>query len=317
MTVVARGALDIQGAALLSVGAKLKESGYRFTAVTPDTHERVVARRTKAATLTDIFGWNLTFHPESLDPGLVSLLETADALEIVDGRAKSKVRFATIGDLIFVHSGFPTDQRDAVFFGPDTYRFVRAMKPALPKSRGGPLRLVDVGCGSGAGGIYAASLLEGNVDLVLADINDKALAFSAVNSALNDCPCAVLMQSDILQAVPGDADIIVANPPFLVDAEERVYRHGGGPLGLSLATRILEQSLGRLRPGGRLILYTGVPIVRGDDPFLASVQGALQLSSCQYSYEEVDPDIFGEELDKDVYAAADRIAAVLLTVIKE
>jgi hypothetical protein len=33
-----------------------------------------------------------------------------------------------------------------------------------------------------------------------------------------------------------------------------------------------------------------------------------------YTYAEIDPDVFGEELESGVYARADRIAAVLLTV---
>ena len=44
---------------------------------------------------------------------------------------KSRVRLATIDDLLFVHSAFPTDPPDAVFFGPDTYRFVRFVRSFL------------------------------------------------------------------------------------------------------------------------------------------------------------------------------------------
>jgi hypothetical protein len=34
----------------------------------------------------------------------------------------------------------------------------------------------------------------------------------------------------------------------------------------------------------------------------------------RWSYAEVDPDVFGEELETPAYADADRIAAVVLTV---
>jgi hypothetical protein len=42
----------------------------------------------------------------------------------------------------------------------------------------------------------------------------------------------------------------------------------------------------------------------------------LQLSGCRYSYEETDPDVFGEELDREEYAAVDRIAVIVLTATK-
>jgi hypothetical protein len=35
-----------------------------------------------------------------------------------------------------------------------------------------------------------------------------------------------------------------------------------------------------------------------------------------WTYEEVDPDVFGEELETEAYRAADRIAAVVLNVRK-
>ena len=55
-----------------------------------------------------------------------------------------RIRFATIDDFIFAHSAFPTPEQNAVFLGPDTYRFIRLLRAALvdvPPSR--PLRLID------------------------------------------------------------------------------------------------------------------------------------------------------------------------------
>jgi hypothetical protein len=40
----------------------------------------------------------------------------------------------------------------------------------------------------------------------------------------------------------------------------------------------------------------------------------LQARNCDYTYEEIDPDVFGEELDNAPYDRADRIAVVALTV---
>ena len=87
------------------------------------------------------------------------------------------------------------------------------------------------------------------VKLVLADINHKALAFSLVNAALNGLPSTKAVDSDVLGGIDGDADIIIANPPYLVDEDRRLYRHGGGELGIDLAVRIAEESIPRIVTG--------------------------------------------------------------------
>jgi len=104
----------------------------------------------------------------------------------------------------------------------------------------------------------------------------------------------------------------VANPPYLNDLLKRAYRHGGGEYGSALSVAIARAAKSRLAPGGTLLLYTGAPIVRGSDRFLDAVQQEFDGSRLKWSYEEIDPDVFGEELDAPAYADVDRIAAVLL-----
>jgi methylase of polypeptide subunit release factors len=303
--------------ALTALGRVLRSEQYRFTAVTPATHRRVLQHLQGPTTLQSVFGWNRPFERKAVAAHILDLLTEAEALEETNGLYRSKVRYATIGDLLFVHSSFPTTEKDAVFFGPDTYRFTRLLRTSLadmPVNR--PLRLIDVCSGSGAGGIYAAHLLPSHVELVLSDINNKALTFSAVNAALNDLPSTQTAFSDVLDGVEGETDLIIGNPPYLVDEERRLYRHGGGELGIELALRIVEQGVGRLRPGGRLVLYTGTPIIGGVDPLFESLKPLVQPHGLQCVYEEIDPDVFGEELERQAYAHADRIAVVGLTVIK-
>src|SRR6185312_17362126 len=99
-----------------------------------------------------------------------------------------------------------------------------------------------------------------------------------------------------------------------VDSAFRAYRHGGGDWGASLSVRILEQALSRLSPDGHLLLYTGSAIVDGQDKFLEAATPVLEASTLWYRYEELDPDVFGEELETRPYDQADRIATVLLHV---
>lgn len=309
--------MDAKGLALVALGKALRVRGYRYVAVTPATHRRVFDRPSGPANLQSIFGWNRPFQRRDLEPDLVELLAAAGALQENDSGYRSGVRFASVGELLFAHSSFPTTEPDAVFFGPDTYRFIRLLRSSLAdKTAATPCRLIDIGCGSGAGGLFAAHLLNAT-DVVLADINRKALIFSAVNAAINDCPRARPVLSDVLDGVEGDADLIISNPPYLVDDDRRLYRHGGGELGMTLAVRIAKAGLAGLAPGGRLILYTGTPIIGGVDPFFESLSPQLQLPGWQFVYEEIDPDVFGEELDRQAYANVDRIAVVGLTATRD
>jgi methylase of polypeptide subunit release factors len=221
------------------------------------------------------------------------------------------VRASTLDGQLYFHSAYPTSAADAVFFGPDTYRFLRALGPELDAR--GVSRAADIGCGAGAAAI-AIALRWPQADVLALDINDNALRMTALNAALAGAGNVQPRQSDLLDGVEGKFDLIVANPPYLVDPCERAYRHGGGDLGAGLSERIVAAALERLAPNGRLLLYTGVAMVDGADPFLARIRPMLEGAGVQWDYAEIDPDVFGEELDEPEYQDAERIAAVWLTV---
>jgi methylase of polypeptide subunit release factors len=310
-----RQAIDDRDKALLTLGLELKRSGYRFTAVTPATHRRVNVRRpTLPISRDDIFGWSRSFSRRDLPDRLIQLLAAAGELEKSGPALRSRVRFATLRDQFFVHSAYPTDEADAVFFGPDTYRFARLIRQALPPIRR-PLRLLDIGAGTGAGGLHAASLRPNAFSsIVLGDINTRALRFSRINALLNEIDNVDVIESNLFEKIGGSFDLIMANPPYLVDPLKRVYRHGGGMLGSELTLQIVQQSLGHLAPAGRLILYSGSAIVHGVDRLKESLGEMLNKLNLRFQYEEIDPDVFGEELDHRPYDRADRIAVIGLIV---
>ena len=285
---------------LVRLGRFLRASGYRFTTITPESHARVNRRpgNETARTLSDVFGWSRPYDGSLLPDGIAQLVPRT-----ADGR--SGVRFSTAGELLFVHSAFPTTAADSVFFGPDTYRYVNLLRRLRPTAR----RAVDVGCGTGAGGIAIAGSCGA---VVLADINDAALEYARVNAALNGVTNVEVVHSDVLAGVEGAIDLVISNPPYLIDDSARVYRDGRGAFGEGLSVEIVRQALDRLEPGGRLILYTASAIVGGTDTFAAAV--APLLAGVSVTYEELDPDVFGEELDRPAYAKADRIAVVVLDV---
>jgi hypothetical protein len=309
--------MDRRQTALLHIGRAIRAQNYRFTTPTPETHRRVLSRirPNGQPSLTDILGWNARFDTADVPAALLSELDRADAIAPAEyGKMRSTVRFSSLGDLLFVHSGYPTQEANAVFFGPDTYRFVRAMDGEFTRHPSFvPKRIIDIGAGSGAGGLHCATRFA-DAQIVLSDVNDDALRLSEVNAALNGIANVTCINSDILADIDGEADLIIGNPPYLVDKANRTYRHGGGSWGGELSRRIVEQALDRLTPSGKLLLYTGTPVVGGADMFLESLKPLLAQRVRAYRYEEIDPDVFGEELDTPPYDAADRIAAVLLVI---
>jgi methylase of polypeptide subunit release factors len=317
----------VQADALARLLKTVGDTGYRFITPTPLTHQRVLDHRgsAAAATLRDIFGWSLPFDAAVLPPDLLALMNQAGVLATRGTLLVSTVRISSIDDDVFLHTSYPTVQEDAVFFGPDTYRFARFIQQAVQtggSSHAGQrtFRVLDVGCGSGAGGVVAARALARSsphavLELTMNDINPLALRYASANAACSSLP-VVLAEGDALSAVTGQFDLIISNPPYLDDASERAYRHGGARLGRALSVRIAEEALGRLAPGGQLLLYTGVAIVDGVDAFRAEILPLLEQSGCLWSYAEIDPDVFGEELEQPVYAHVDRIAAVALVATR-
>jgi methylase of polypeptide subunit release factors len=301
---------------LLRLGQRLSDRGYRFTTTTPATHARVNARAGNAwaRSLEDVFGWSRPFRDGVVPSELVALMQAADVLRACEDGWRSTIRASTLGELLFFHSAYPTTESDAVFFGPDTVRFAAAIERHL--AAGQPVRrAVDVGCGAGPGAVLVGRAHPG-AEVVAVDINEQALRYTRVNAALAETANVRARRSDLLTSVDGTFDLVVANPPYLLDADQRVYRHGGGGLGEGLSLAIAELAGTRLAPGGTLLLYTGSAICGGVDRFRALVTERLRTAGLECDYRELDPDVFGEELLEPAYAHADRIAAVLVTARK-
>ncbi len=318
MSIQSGQVLQREDDALLALGRALAATGYGFVTPTPLTIGRVNARpgNAWAQDLAGVFGWSRPFETGLLPSAMMDLMRDAGVLAGGEGEWRSAVRLSSLDDQLFFHSAYPTLSSDAVFFGPDTYRFARAIRTHLALRPAPVRRAVDIGCGAGPGGLVVADTVP-DAAVLMTDINERALRLARINAALNGTRRAEARRSDILQDVDGRFDLIVSNPPYLVDPAERAYRHGGGDLGEGLSLAILEAAVERLAPGGTLLLYTGSAIVCGIDGFKAAAERRLGGTGHHWSYVEVDPDVFGEELDTGAYAGADRIAAVVLTLTRE
>lgn len=306
--------LDAQEKAAATLLGLLGAEGYDFVPVTPETHRRVVARpaMAKAKDLRGVFGWSLPFDRELLDEAMLAALEEAALLERAGAGWKSRIRVSRVAGHLFIHSAFPTESDDSVFLGPDTVRFCDFIESEIGMD---VRRIVDIGAGAGVGGIVAGSRAPG-ARVELADINPVALSYARANAA--HCGVAVTtLESDGVAALEPGFDLAIANPPFIFEEDAPAYRDGGGMHGAQLS---LEWALGAaemLAPGGRVLLYTGSAIVEGRDALRQALSDRLGPLGCTLRWRELDPDIFGEELEKPAYDEVERIAAIGAVIEKK
>ncbi|MDB5433523.1 MAG: class SAM-dependent methyltransferase [Caulobacter sp.] len=259
--------------------------------------------------MAEVFGWNRAFTAADLEPEILNLMRRAGILGRRWGRWISRLRVASLGDRLFLHSAFPPSGHDAVFFGPDTYRFADLIAAETPARA--PTTIIDIGAGSGAGGLVAADRWP-DARLTLTDLNPAALALARINAGGRP---VTLLEGSGLAGFQGDIDLALANPPFITSgsitgAGGRRYRDGGGAFGAEVTLDWTDQVLSRLAPGGRFVLYTGAAIVRGRDPLYEALQRRAAEGCCALRYREIDPDIFGGLLWRPDYWRVERLAAV-------
>jgi SAM-dependent methyltransferase len=327
--------------ALVDLGRALMEAGYDWICPTPQTQALVNGRfvNRKAHDLRGLFGWNRPCSPDvlaALPPTLVQSLCEAGVLQIAIDREtlRSRVRFSSFAGTLLAHSAWPTHDPESVFFGPDTYRFGVFLERelGLPAARqwasrpagSRPFTLVDVGCGTGAAGILAARLLEdpapgaAGLRVVFTDENPRALRYTRCNAQLAGLPDPAFEQGEGLLAVSEPIDLVLANPPSLMDPPYRRTRDAAGEMGTGHTLRVVEEALQRLAPGGRLLLCAGAPVADGVDLLWRALQPVLARAQAErgavHRYSLIDPDVHSAELQQAELAEVERLAVVGLSV---
>jgi methylase of polypeptide subunit release factors len=303
----------------------LKMRDYHFITPTPATHARVVARRREATDLRDILGWSLPFRREIAGAELIELMRAAGVLEQRGDLLASKVRVSRLGADLFLHSAYPTTQQDAVFFGPDSYRFARFIWNEAPKL-GRRKKIADIGAGTGVGGLNAWRALAPawepddliGTTMDFNDINELAIGYAAANVIAADGigGASFFAPGDASAVLSGPYDLIVANPPYIADAAHRTYRDGGAMHGAEVSLRWAALAADKLERNGVLLLYTGSAVVGGVDRLKLELERRLRERALDVDYRELDPDVFGEELEREDYADVERIAVVGVVATK-
>ena len=120
--------------------------------------------------------------------------------------------------------------------------------------------IADVGTGSGCIAIALAVHLP-QATVAATDISADALAVAGQNAERHHVQNRIrLVQGDLLSGWEDELDLIVSNPPYIPDAEvSGLQPLRGGPDGLSVIRRLLEQASNLLSPNGAIMLEFNPP----------------------------------------------------------
>jgi release factor glutamine methyltransferase len=133
-------------------------------------------------------------------------------------------------------------------------------------------RIVDVGTGSGCIALALAKELP-HAEIHATDISSATLEIARANAARHQLDRRIRFhQTDLLEGLSGNFDIIVSNPPYVGQSEEDTVQLEvrkfeprsavfAGPTGTEVIERLIPQAHAGLRPGGWLILEISGTIV--------------------------------------------------------
>jgi release factor glutamine methyltransferase len=170
---------------------------------------------------------------------------------------------------------------------PETETLVEAVLAAIDAAgwRARPLRIADLGTGSGA--ILLALLSElPNALGVGTDVSISALAVARDNARRLGLPRAQFVASDMAAALHGPFDLVVSNPPYIASAdisglapEVRDFDPrralDGGDDGLQFYRRLAAEGSSLLAPDGLMAVELGA----GQAPAVAALFAAAGLAA--------------------------------------
>ena len=217
----------------------------------------------------------LLMHALGLDrAGLIAHPErslTREQLADIQRLVERRLRFEPIQYILGIQEfyGLELKVSPAVLIPrPETEILVEAVLTRLPHDS--PVRIVDIGTGSGAIAIaLAVGLRQAHVTAL--DLSPAALEVACENAAMHGVAGRVrFLESDLLAAVAGEPklDAIVSNPPYIPDSDaptlhtqvrefEPKMALFAGVEGLDIYARLIPEAARLLKPGGLLAMEIG------------------------------------------------------------
>lgn len=240
---------------MVSVGELLAHAARQLAAVSesPRMDAELLLAHTIERDRTWLFTWSDTSISEQQHTAFMSLLEE---------RLAGKPVAWLLGEREFYGYLFRVTP-DTLIPRPDTELLVETALRLLPDTG---LRVADLGTGTGAVGISLA-LARPRWHVMLGDVHADTLAVARDNAARLHASNTQTVLSSWLDAIDGELDAVVSNPPYVAEQDPHLSRGDlrfesrralvAGTDGLDAIRVIARQSVEKVRPGGLLALEHG------------------------------------------------------------
>ena len=262
-------------AAASSLGEALRRTGYTEDAVADllddeDAENPTVGERrlppTPLGTAVRAFFLQLPVSRRdavrALGTKAVDALAATGLAEVAD-EVVPYVRIIPIDSLLVASDDFPPDK------GENPPDYVAAYTPTsqlceslTPRARVD--RALDIGTGSGVQALLAARHAR---HVIATDVNERALAYTQLNAALNGLTNVECRMGSLFEPVGGERfDLITSNAPYVISPENRWIFRDAGFEGDELSERVVREAAEHLTDGGFATLLVSWIARDEDDP---------------------------------------------------
>ncbi len=157
-----------------------------------------------------------------------------------------RARVLPIGKLLLASDGYSQDAEDPPDYVATYTPTSRLLDSLTPRPR--ITSAIDVGTGNGVHALLAA---QHATRVVATDVNERALAYTELNAALNGLTNIECRPGSLFEPVAGEMfDLITCNAPYVVSPERRwAYRDGGFEAD-EISRRVVREAASHLVEGG-------------------------------------------------------------------
>jgi methylase of polypeptide subunit release factors len=157
-----------------------------------------------------------------------------------------RARILPIGRVLLASDGFSLDGDDPSDYVATYTPTARVLDSFTPRPQVD--RALDVGTG---GGVHALLAARHASHVIATDVNKRALAYTALNAALNGLTNVECRQGSLFEPVDGETfDLITCNAPYVVSPERRWAYRDSGFQADELSERVVREAAQHLADGG-------------------------------------------------------------------
>ncbi|QDT00020.1 peptide chain release factor N(5)-glutamine methyltransferase [Adhaeretor mobilis] len=204
---------------------------------------------------------------------------------LVKERAAGKPVAYLVGQREFYSLSFQVTP-DVLIPRPETEQLVLRSLDIAKGIEADPLRIADIGTGSGVLAVCLAKYLP-EARVTAADVSPAALEVARKNAERHEVNTRIrFVESDLFGQVPAEVkyEIIVSNPPYVKTSElaelaidvrgyEPALALDGGEQGVDVISRLVAQAAERLNPGGWLLMEIGPSTVEDTEQLVRDTPG--------------------------------------------